>query len=224
MALKVIGAGFGRTGTRSLQLALENIGFSECYHMVSLFRNPSDVIHWQNAYDGKQVDWDSLFENYSSAVDFPPSLYYKELAEYYPESKMILTVRDPEKWHASALSTIFSFDPGIQLKLKLMFMMPFSSKARNMFKIIKLNEKSIWQRLFEGRFEDKDYAIEKFNTHIEEVKKTIPKERLLIFKPQDGYKPLCEFLNVEVPTEPFPNTNTRQNFHEWVKGILKEVI
>lgn len=224
MALKVIGAGFGRTGTRSLQLALENIGFGKCYHMVSLFQNPHDVKYWQDAYDGKKVDWDTLFKGYESAVDFPPSLYYKELAEYYPDSKVILTIRDPEKWYKSALSTIFSFDPGVPFKMKLLLKIPFSSKARNMVKIIKLNDKSIWQRHFEGKFEDGDYAIKRFNTHIEEVKQTIPKERLLIFKPQDGYKPLCDFLNVDVPAEPFPNTNKGQDFHSWVKSILNEVI
>ncbi|MBT8305008.1 MAG: sulfotransferase family protein [Bacteroidia bacterium] len=224
MALKVIGAGFGRTGTRSLQIALEQIGFGKCYHMVALFKNPQDVKHWQDAYDGKKVDWESLFEGYSSAVDFPPSLYYKELASFYPDAKVILTVRDPKKWYKSAFSTIFSFNPGTMFKLKLLFKLPFSSNARNMIKIIKLNEKSIWQRLFEGKFEDEEYAINRFNTHIEEVKELIPEDKLLIFRPQDGYKPLCEFLDVAVPSEPFPNTNMRQDFHEWVKSILKDVI
>ena len=224
MALQVIGAGFGRTGTKSLQLALEQLGFGKCYHMEALLRNPSDVKHWNDAYLEKATDWSSLFENYSSGVDFPVSMYYKELADHFPDSKVILTVRDPERWYKSANDTIFSFDPGPKLKLKMLFSMPFSSTARNLFKVIMLNEKSIWKKYFEGRFKDKDYAINKFNQHIENVKASIPEERLLIFHPKDGWEPLCNFLNVPIPSEPFPNTNTREKFSDWAKGIVIDVL
>lgn len=224
MALKVIGAGFGRTGTKSLQLALEQLGFDNCYHMEALLRNPSGVKHWTNAYNEKETDWDTLFEGYNSAVDFPVSMYYKELAEHFPESKIILTYRDPERWYKSASETIFSFDPGPKIKLKMLFSMPFSSTARNLFKVIMLNEKSIWKKYFEGKFKDKDYAISKFNQHIEDVKATIAEDRLLVFHPKEGWEPLCKFLNVDMPSEPFPNTNTRENFHDWATGVVKEVL
>ena len=224
MALKVIGAGFGRTGTKSLQCALEKLGFANCYHMEALFRNPSDVTHWENAYLEKETDWNSLFENYQSAVDFPSSMYYKELADFYPDSKIILTIRDPEKWYKSAYSTIFSFDPGPKIKLKMLFSMLFSSKARNLFKVIKLNDKSLWGKYFEGKFEDKNYTIQKFKDHIEEVKNSIPKERLLIFQPSDGWNPLCKFLEVEIPSDPFPNSNKRENFNLWARGIVNDVL
>ena len=75
MGLKVIGAGFGRTGTKSLQLALEELGFGKCYHMEELFRNPEGVVHWESAYQEKETDWNALFQNYASAVDFPTSMY-----------------------------------------------------------------------------------------------------------------------------------------------------
>ena len=224
MALKVIGAGFGRTGTKSLQIALELLNLGKCYHMEALFRNPNDVKHWQNAYEEKETDWKTLFKDYSSAVDFPSSMYYKELADCFPDSKIILTVRDPEKWYQSASSTIYSFDPGPKMKLKMLFKMIYSSKARNLFKVIQLNEKSIWKKFFEGNFEDKAYAIQKFNDHIEQVKNNIPKDRLLIFHPREGWEPLCEFLGVDVPAEPFPNTNKKQNFSEWAIGIVEDVL
>lgn len=224
MALKVVGAGYGRTGTKSLQIALETLGFGKCYHMEALFRNPADVKHWQNAYKEQETDWSSLFEDYTSAVDFPCSMYYKELADHFPDSKVILSVRDPEKWYKSASDTIFSFDPGPKIKLKMLFSMLYSSTARNLFKVILLNEKSIWKKYFEGRFKDKDYTINKFNQHIEDVKKNIPAERLLIFQPGDGWEPLCQFLGVPVPEEPFPRSNKRENFHEWATGIVKDVL
>lgn len=224
MALQVIGAGYGRTGTKSLQLALEQLGFNDCYHMEALFRNPEGVKHWKDAYDGKIVAWDELFKTYKAAVDFPTSLYYKELADYFPEAKVILTVRDPERWYESVKATIFSFDPGPLIKIKLLLKMPFSAKARNLFKALQLNDKSIWKRKFNGTFKDKPTAIANFNNHINEAKATIPKERLLVFKPQDGWEPLCEFLNVPVPQEPFPNTNAKQNFSAWAKSIVTDVL
>ncbi len=224
MTMQIVGAGFGRTGTKSLQLALEQLGFDKCYHMEELFRNSAGVKHWQDAYDRKDTDWNDLFKGYKSIVDFPGSAYYKEIAAYYPDSKVILTTRDPEKWYDSALRTIYAFDPGPALKIKMLLMMPFSSTARNFFKVIQLNNKSLWGRLFGGKFEDKDHAISVFNNHIEEVKRTIPADRLLVYKVSEGWEPLCAFLGVDVPDTPFPNTNKGTDFHEWAKGIVRDVL
>ncbi len=224
MDMKIIGAGFGRTGTTSLQLAIERLGFGKCYHMEELLRNPEGVIFWKNAFQEKKVDWAKLFEKYQSIVDFPGALYYKELAGYYPQSKIILTIRDPEEWYQSVYSTIFSFDPGYAIKLRMVLMMPFSATARNLFQVIMLNDKSTWKKYFEGNFKDKNYAIQRFNDHIEDVKKSIPKERLLIFESKDGWEPLCDFLNVEIPSEPYPNSNKKEDFHERAKNIVKGVL
>ena len=224
MSLKIIGAGFGRTGTKSLQLALETLGYGKCYHMEELFRNPEGVEHWINAYNETPVNWNHLFKDYNSIVDFPGSMYYKELHTYYPDAKIILSVRDPESWYQSALKTIYAFDPGPAIKIKLMLKMPFSSKARNLFKAIQLNDKSIWKKFFEGKFDDKNYAINKFKMHIEAVKQAIPKNQLLIFEAKDGWKPLCEFLNKPIPETPFPSSNKGEDFHEWAKGIVKDAL
>ena len=222
--MKIIGAGYGRTGTKSLQLALEQLGFGKCYHMEELLRNPSGVIHWENAYHEQDVDWDLLFKKYNSIVDFPGSMYYDRLADFYQEAKVILTIRDPEKWYESVNKTIFRFDPGPSIKLKLLLSMPFSSTSIILFKVIQLNDKSIWKKYFSGKFKDKEFAIQKFVNHIEEVKKRIPKDRLLVFNVKEGWDPLCAFLNVEVPTGPFPKTNISANFHEWATGVVKEVL
>jgi hypothetical protein len=224
MSLQIIGAGFGRTGTKSLQLALETLGYGKCYHMEALLRNPEGVKHWADAYNESSVNWNALFQGYNSIVDFPGSMYYKELHNYYPEAKVILSVRDPESWYQSALKTIYAFDPGPAIKIKLLLKMPFSSTARNLFKVIQLNDKSIWKKFFEGKFEDKAYAINKFNTHIEEVKQTIPENQLLIFEAKDGWQPLCEFLNKPIPETPYPRSNKGENFHEWATGIVKDVL
>ncbi len=224
MSIQVIGAGYGRTGTKSLQLALEQLGLNKCYHMEVLLRNPAGVKHWQNAYKETDVDWDDLFEGYQAIVDFPGSMYYKQLTEHYPDAKVILSVRDAESWYKSVASTIFAFDPGPAIKLRMLLSMPFSSTARNLFKVITLNEKSIWQKHFEGKFKDKDYAIGNYNAHIEEVKRNIPADKLLIFEAKDGWEPLCQFLGKDVPDTPYPRSNKKDDFATWAKGIVRDTL
>lgn len=222
--MKVIGAGFGRTGTRSLKLALEQIGFGKCYHMEELMRNPKDVHHWIKAYNNESPNWQELFADYRSAVDFPTAIYYKELANAFPKAKVILTVRDPESWYESVKRTIFSFEPSTGSKLKLLATMPFASKSRNFFKVIQHNNNVIWKKLFNDNFEDKKAAISVYTSHIEEVKNTIPSSRLLIYNVQQGWEPLCYFLNANIPETEFPNTNKRNQFHSWAKGLVQDVV
>jgi hypothetical protein len=224
MKLKIIGAGYGRTGTKSLQLALERLGYNQCYHMESLLRNPAGVKYWKAAHERKAVDWDALFEGYQAIVDFPGSMYYKELAAYYPDAKIILTVRDPESWHKSAMSTIYSVEPSFFFKLRLAFSALFSSKVRNFLRVALHNKKSLWNGYFEGRFADKAYAIQRFKNHIEAVKRAIPAERLLIFDVREGWEPLCQFLGKEVPAGPFPRSNKKENFRDWAQSIAEDVM
>src|SRR5438094_934614 len=107
MAIRVIGAGLGRTGTLSLKAALEELGFTQCYHMIELLMHPEQVTYWEAASAGQPVDWDALFEGYQAVVDYPGCMYYRQLMEQYPEAKVLLSVRDPEKWYESARETIF---------------------------------------------------------------------------------------------------------------------
>ncbi|MDE2487101.1 MAG: sulfotransferase family protein, partial [Alphaproteobacteria bacterium] len=109
MTLKVIGAGYGRTGTMSLKLALEQLGFGPCYHMVEVFKNPQAPAWWLEAADGRP-DWAKIFNGYSATVDWPSATFYRELAEAYPDAKVILTERDPEAWFRSTQATIFARD------------------------------------------------------------------------------------------------------------------
>jgi len=224
MSINVIGAGYGRTGTKSLKLALEELGYGTCYHMEEFLSHPGGVTHWQNAMNNTEVDWNALFSGYHSVVDFPGCLYYKELADYYPDSKIVLSMRDAESWYDSVSTTLFSFDPGPALKIKMMCLMPFSATARNLFKAIMLNNKSVWEKHFEGRFSDKDYAIQRYYDHIEEVKNSIPHNRLLVHDARDGWEPLCTFLGKDVPSSPYPNANKKEDFDTVAKDIVRNVL
>ncbi|CAN5299885.1 hypothetical protein BH11BAC6_BH11BAC6_02610 [soil metagenome] len=86
----------GRTGTHSLKLALDELGFNKCYHMAELFQHPEGLVQFEKAESGEDADWDSLFQGYQSAVDYPVTRYYKQLMKKYPDAKMIHTIRDAE--------------------------------------------------------------------------------------------------------------------------------
>ena len=105
--LEVIGAGFGRTGTHSLGLALEKLGFGPCYNVLEVSRNPGHTETWNSAIDGKTADWDMLFASYRSAVEWPAVSFLPEITRHYSEARAVLTLRDPESWYESASATIF---------------------------------------------------------------------------------------------------------------------
>ena len=199
--MKVIGAGFGRTGTLSLKVALEFLGFGKCYHMRSVIMRPKHIWVWHNAGKGKPVDWDFIFKNFNSTLDFPSSLFYDELKKRYPGAKVILTVRDTDSWYQSTERTIFrvpSIVPGWLQRI-----------IPPMGKFIEMTNMLIWDGLFKGRFSDREFAVRVYNDHIQNVRRTVPKEDLLIFDVKDGWGPLCDFLGVGIPeNRPFPHLNT----------------
>ena len=199
MALKVIGAGFGRTGTLSLKVALEQLGYGPCHHMKEVMLNTDQAEWFSQASKGVEVDWHEVFNKYSSAVDWPAAAYYQELAESFPDAKIVLGVRDPDAWYESVENTIFRVIPNFPKWIRFIF--PRSDKVFNMI------EKTIWQGEFSGQFEDKGTAIQVFNERIETIKKMFPPERLLIHTSKDGWEPLCEFLDVDIPDTPYPWVN-----------------
>lgn len=198
--MKVIGAGFGRTGTLSLKTALEELGMVKCYHMFEVFRRPRDSRVWNDALDGKSVDWPYFFQGYQAIVDWPGCTFYKELMEVYPDAKVVLSVRDPEKWYDSALNTIYRLTHTWEYTIVWLFL-PHIRRTYAM------NQKGIWQRTFGGRFADRQTALNIFRWHIEEVKRTVPADRLLVYDVKEGWEPLCTFLGVPIPDRPFPHAN-----------------
>ncbi len=211
--LKIIGAGFGRTGTLSLKAALEELGFGPCYHMVEVFSHPEDIPRWQAAR-GESIDWDELFEGYQATVDWPGCAFYEALMQTYPDAKVLLTVRDPERWYDSASETIYQ----IHRRFTLSPMVPVLSFVAGIFfpaakSVGQMVNTIIWEGTFGGNFEDRQHAIAIFNQHIEAVKQRVPPGKLLVYNVKEGWEPLCAFLGVEVPTDkPFPHLNERSSF------------
>ena len=216
MLIQVIGAGLGRTGTLSLKSALEDLGFGKCYHMVEVLARMDDARAWEAASRGEPVDWEKLFEGYRATVDWPGCSFYPELLRQYPEAKVILTVRDPEKWYDSARQTIFFVRHAFPGWTGLIF--PRMRHFRRML------DRVIWDGMFRGRFEDRAAAIEVFNRHNEQVRREVPADRLLVYEVSQGWEPLCAFLGVPVPEgKPFPHLNDAVEFRERIERGARAV-
>ena len=197
MALKVVGAGFGRTGTLSLKNALEKLGFAPCYHMMEVFPRPEHVAMWHRLAFEHSMDWDLLFRDFQATVDWPSARWWREIAAHYPEAKVLLSVRDPEAWYKSMIDTIYQ-----PMKWPVPDSVPELARLQN-----EMARKAILEETFDNRFEDKAHAIEIFNRHTQEVRDTIDPARLLVFDVKEGWAPLCHFLEVPIPDQPFPRLN-----------------
>jgi hypothetical protein len=210
MTLQVIGAGFGRTGTASMKRALEILGYVKCHHMEEVMKSRAQMGYWGDVAEGKPVDWDSVFEGYEASVDFPSSAYYRELAEAYPDAKVVLTVRSPESWYTSARATIYEIGLVFPNWLRLF---PHIRRFRQSIATL------IWENIFDGKFEDEAHARMVFERHNDEVQKAIPEERLLVMEAREGWAPLCAFLGKEKPDEPFPYVNDTPQFLRQIRFI-----
>ena len=201
MPLSVIGAGFGRTGTLSLKLALEQLGFGPCHHMLEVFAHPTQATTWQAAAEGKAVDWDALFDGYGASVDWPSCHFWRELSARYPDAKVILTARSPESWYESFSATIAKAAEGGAA--------PPDPELRN---VLAMAQYLIVERTFGGRLSDPAHAKAVYTRHNDAVVAGLPRDRLLQFNAAEGWAPLCRFLDRPVPSEPFPRSNSREEF------------
>ena len=222
MSMKVIGAGFPRTGTNSLKRSLEMLGFTKCYHMKELLTHPDQLSFWQELEATGNTDWDKLYDGFQGSVDFPCYPYYKQHLKRYPDAKVILTVRDFDSWYKSVKSTIWTAGPQTPgQKVVMMGRMLTNARVRKVISCIKFFKGVFWKKQFQGRFEDQAYAKEVFLKHTEEVKSHVPAGQLLVYDVRDGWGPLCEFLGVPEPAEPLPHLNKRENFKTMLQGLIK---
>lgn len=193
--LQVIGAGFGRTGTLSMRAALAILGFGPVHHMFEVVKAPEQSADWLRALDDSSVLRD-LLANYRSAVDWPTCYFWRQLMDMYPDAKVILTHRDPKAWYKSIRNTIYRL---------------LTAKTSDMpSDQVEMARRIVMDNTFSGRLGEEDYAIEVFEKHNALVKATVPAERLLAFDVREGWQPLCDFLGVPIPDQPFPKTNSTE--------------
>jgi hypothetical protein len=194
--LQVIGAGFGRTGTASMRDAQVRLGFGPCDHMVENEEHPERFALWDEALRQKTadepIDWRPLLTGFQAIVDWPGAYFWRELTTAHPEAKVVLTVRDPERWVDSISATIFAMSDE---------QLPEGSRD------------IIFTRTFNDRLTDRAHCLAIFAQHVQAVRETIAPNRLLVFDVREGWEPLCAFLGVPVPVdEPFPHVNDTAAF------------
>lgn len=203
--MRVIGAGFGRTGTASLKRALETLGFGPCHHMEEVIKNPAEVATWERAGRGEKIDWKTFMAKWGSSVDFPSALYYRELMAAFPDALVVLSVRDAGSWYTSMSETIVPMFNRFPNRLVMPYLPFLGSPIRTM------GSTQIKKDLID-RFAERDHVIKMFEDHIVEVKRVVPADKLLVFEAKQGWEPLCKFLGVPVPSEPFPRVNDTAEF------------
>jgi hypothetical protein len=200
MELAVVGAGVGRTGTHSLKLALEQLLGAPCHHMVEILGDPDQAPAWIDAIEGRPVDWSAMMARYRSVVDWPGGAFWRELAAANRDALVLLSVRDPEAWYRSATNTIFLTFDNMPAEVK-----PWMDKVRQLLR-----------DRFSDRFDDPTAMMDAFVRHNDAVRAEVPAGRLLEWTPGDGWEPICERLALPVPAEPFPVTNTTDEFREMI--------
>ncbi|HET7016199.1 MAG TPA: sulfotransferase [Streptosporangiaceae bacterium] len=209
MALKVINAGLGRTGTTSLKIALDRLGFGPGYHMFDIVSSEERLAQWEKIVcEAGRPDWAAVFDGYTSAIDGPCAIYYRQIMEAFPEAKIILTVRDADDWYRSTYDTLFQF-----------------AQAAGPSRLSRVVNTMIWDGLFGGRFADSGYAKEIYHRHNQQVIEHVGQGSLLVYNVLDGWTPLCAFLGVKDPEENFPHVNDSQSMRERLgKQLAAEVV
>lgn len=210
--MKLIGAGLPRTATTTQLVALEMLGLP-CYHMRDMMADPATSIpQWRKAFEGN-ADWDEIFAGKESIVDFPGSYYWRELMDVYPDAKVLLSVRSAESWVESMHNTIAQIWFGDTLMHHLVkaqyHIDPLYASWLDL-----LND--MWTRadMMVGSGGDRDAMAADMERWNQEVIDTVPSDRLLVWNPKDGWEPLCELLDLPVPSEPLPNVNDTENFQK----------
>jgi hypothetical protein len=196
-SLAVIGAGLGRTGTLSLKVALERLGHGPCYHMIEILRAPERARPWLEGARAGVHDWEGIFRGYRATVDWPAAAFWRELFACHPRAKVLLSLRDPDRWHDSVMNTIHA----------AMAQAPPARASGELIAFQEMVRALILERTFGGRLEDREHAKRVFEAHNRAVMEAVPPARLLVFRPGDGWEPLCRFLGAPVPEEPFPHLN-----------------
>jgi hypothetical protein len=223
--MKIIGAGLPRTATTTQMFALEHLGFGPCYHMRDLLADLEGGLPlWESAADGAP-DWERIFGDARSTVDWPSARYYRELMDYYPDAKVLLSVRDSEAWIRSMRETVWGIFHGDTV-------IHHVCEARAVLdplwrRYTSLMHRMTWDErtgVLAGDTSTDAGLAAVMNRWNDAVKSTVPAERLLVWDLRDGWEPLCGFLEVDVPEEPLPRLNDTTSFREGIIGGALDVV
>ena len=223
--MRLIGAGLPRTATTTQMFALEQLGLGPCYHMRDLLGDLDGGLPLWEAAAAGDADWERIFGAAQSTVDWPSARFYRELMDYYPDAKVLLSVRGGEEWSASMRETvwgIFHGDTVIHHVCEARAALdPLWRRYMALMRHISWNDGTGALAGETTSDEGLTRVMERWN---DSVRATVPAERLLVWDPREGWEPLCEFLEMAVPDEPLPRLNDTQSFREGIIGGALDVV
>lgn len=194
----MIGAGWGRTGTTSAAAALELLGIRPCVQMQEMWSHPELAEVWNRHHEGDRADWRAVLAGWQATVDWPGCWEWQDFAALWPDAPVLLTVRDPDDWYDSVRSSIHAWTaPGKEVG---------PDAVANLVRRVWDDDFGGWDRVL-----DRGHAIGRFEDHNRAVRENCPPGRLIEWTVADGWEPLCDGLNLEVPREPFPHLNKRSD-------------
>lgn len=209
--MKVIGVGFGRTGTMSLKQALSDLGAGPCFHMIDLImgeQRARDLAYWTRIAAGEAVDWQEVFAPWQATVDWPAASKWRELVVAFPDAPVLLNVRDFDGWYKSVENTILA----VKLAARAGALEQDANREQPAPELWGVIETLIWEGDFQGRFEDREWVRRMYDERIEEIRATVPAERLTVWDVGDGWQPLADMLGVDAPAQPFPRLHDTNDF------------
>lgn len=208
MTLRIIGAGWPRTGTTSLKVALERLLSTRCYHMYDLFADPRQIESWERALDGDMAGVHRLMSGYGAALDWPALFFWRELLAANPEAAVLLSVREPAQWWQSMHATI----------------VPVSEDDRELIgdngRYRPMMTTLMRRATGAPDWSHEDTVRASYERNTAEVRRECPPERLIVWSPDDGWAPLCSALGVPEPDRPFPWVNTSSQFAERMTHVF----
>jgi len=213
----VIGVGLPRTGTLSTKAALEILLPGKCMHMFEAIENIDRVLNELLYNDINDENFRKFFEkyNYVAGVDVPFILKYQQAMRVFPDAVVLLTVREPEGWVRSMKNTVCKVHGDTILITNFpyyLFYWIYPSLKRLLHGYLDNNP------TFRNAIESVkgNNGVEFYEKYIDDIKTSVPPERLLVFNVKEGWKPLCDALKLPVPTQPFPNVNDSKDFDFYV--------
>ncbi|KAL8757502.1 MAG: hypothetical protein Q9184_004182 [Pyrenodesmia sp. 2 TL-2023] len=218
-----------------MQTALEQLGYDPCYHMHFSFQNPMECEMWTEAFNAKfhnkgrkytREDWDHLLGHCQAVTDVPTAAFIPELYEAYPDAKVVIVQRDPEKWFKSCQQTVMSFAgsgnfPG-SLEMPALYLLD-RWLCRRLAPMMGIMFSSLFGSETRDPVKVKENWIQGYNKAYDEVRRVVPEEQRLEFSLDQGWEPLCKFLGDEIPKTPFPHKNDSSSFQDGRRVLLNRM-
>lgn len=223
--LQIIGTGYGRTGTDTLRMALTTLGY-KTYHMkeIILGSRRQDVIDWKTLIENDCKDKELLkdiFERgaWDAVLDFPGVMCWEQLIEIYPNAKVIHTERTyAEKWYESASNSI--------LMIRKLFPFNVINRILPFWRDHRLMANAMWDKVCGKNVNESDADFPQnvkkdlmaaYDANNARVREVVPSERILIQDHGEGWTALANFLGKDIPNEPYPHSNTREEFLDFAR-------